>query len=124
MNYKITKAHFDIFKKECSKWIKYFGLLDWEVNIREEKRKVNYLAQTSVSFHNRIATIKVVKDWRQFETTNKEIKKTAFHEICEVMFYNVRYLAEARFLTENEIDPEIHKLIRILENTVFEESNA
>jgi len=124
MNYKINKKQFKMFEKECSKWIKYFGLLDWEVNIREEKRKVNYLAQTSVSFHNRIATIKVVKDWRQFETTNKEIKKTAFHEICEVMFYNVRYLAEARFLTESEIDPEIHKLIRILENTVFEESNA
>ena len=65
------------------------------------------------------------KTWDNVEPTDFEIRKSAFHEACEVLLYPLRYLAEARFLTDSEIDPEVHNVIRTLENVLFkkEEKN-
>ena len=48
------------------------------------------------------------------------MKISAFHEVCEIMLFPLRYLGECRFLTETEIDPEVHRLIRTFENVIFD----
>jgi len=127
MNYKTTKAHFDIFKKECSKWIKYFGLLDWEINLYHKKldeEDKDSMAITSCYNKGKRSDITLNIEWDEDKPSEIEIKKCAFHEICEVLYYPIAFMAEARFLADGEIETETHRLIRILENTVFEESNA
>ena len=121
--FKTTKKHFNLFKKECDYWIKEFGLTNWCVRYyhrKDSKQEVH--AWCNFEFSGRAVDItlnaEVDDDYKlnpEFET-----KLSAFHEVCEVLLFPLRYLAEARFLTDNEIDPEIHNIIRTLENAVFD----
>ena len=41
MTYKTTKKDFAEFKKECCKWIEYFGISDYEIHYYHEDAEGN-----------------------------------------------------------------------------------
>lgn len=47
------------------------------------------------------------------------ISKTAFHEICEVLFLDIRLLFSSR-CDVSQKDMEVHKIIILLENVLFD----
>ena len=122
---KTTKKHFLIFKKECKKWIDYFGLKNWDIRIVldeiENRKNGITLAIVNNNFHSRSSIITLNKTLNKEFLEKKELKCCAFHEIWEIILYPLAYLAEARFITNSEVEPEIHNIIRTLENTIFEE---
>jgi len=118
---KTTKKNFDLFRKECEYWMDEFGLKGWELKCYHTKTKPRNLARTSFNTVQRWVCTTLNVDWGKYPTTDYDIKRTAFHEVVEgALLANIRALAEERYTTQDQIDEEIHNLVRVLENTVFD----
>lgn len=116
--YRITKRQYEIYIKEVNKWIDIFGLKDWEVFFM---LKPNDDTRSSIGFTvgDNICEFILNEYWSDKPTTYL-LKKTAFHEVVELLFGNFRHLAYSRFITEDQIDAASHALIRTFENVVFD----
>lgn len=115
--YKTTKKDFEEFKKECEYWIEYFYLRDWEVIYQHVK--IDSRAEIRYSMASRITNLKLAIEWSDAPYKN-EIKKVAFHEVCELL------LAPLTDIVQNSAamdinDRMVHMVIRRLENTIFKE---
>ncbi len=119
MGYKTTKKHFEIFKKECAKWIEFFGLKDWEIGYHHQEDD-DTLASLKYDLSGGWATIYLATEWERKEPTILEVKECAFHEVCELLLARIRTLAMYRFTTRDEIEEATHGIIRRMENSVFE----
>ena len=119
---KTAPEHFDIFKKECQKWIEIFGLKNWEVNYYHKKdSNKNTLAWTSYNYEGRVVNVYLNTEWRNKDLSEYEFKKSGFHEAIEILLYPIRYIGECRYVQGAfEIDIAIHDVIRILENVLWE----
>jgi len=121
---KTTAKHFKLFKKECERWITIFGLLNWTVHYyHEEDGDPNVFAWTQYNHDNRVVDVSLNRVWaNKPRDIEYELKRAAFHEVCEILLYPLRYLGEARFITSGEIDTGVHNVIRILENVVWKQA--
>ena len=117
-----TEYHFGIFKEECKKWIDYFGLKYWSVWYTQEELKDAY-AQCATKYIGKVATLTLNTKLDLFieDDIIYVIKKSAFHEVCELMLSKLATISETYF-SEDMVSEEIHIVIRILENSIFEES--
>lgn len=117
-----TKAHFEIFKAECRRWLDYFGLKGWDVFFEHDNPENGESCFASCFYRllGRNATFFLSKDWGHNEVTEQQVRRSAFHEVCELLLSRMKVLARSRFINEDEIEEEIHNLIRTFENTVFE----
>lgn len=119
---KTTKRHFDLFVKECKKWIKIFGLFGWEFSYsHNDYPNLNVAAyciwpdepaETNFTLGLCVTNDDVI--------TDAYIRKCAFHEVMEAFLYKMIYLARARYVHPEEIAEERHHIIRTLERVVFE----
>jgi hypothetical protein len=81
------------------------------------------LAEVSYRTVGRVATINLAPRWN-IEPTEQQLKKTAFHEICELFLARINILARDRYCNEENIDEEIHNIVRTLENVIFLKNNG
>ncbi len=106
---------FTVFKKECDKCLKLYGLHNWCVKYNTINDDTNSgLCQYDLI--NRIAVISL-----NIANSEKDVdpKLIAFHEVTELLFARIRYLATERYVQPEEINDALHECIRILENTLF-----
>ena len=116
---RTTKRHFIIFKKECEKWIKAFGLLGHKFYYTHEEMEGCIAQCTFPKQHeDRVFTLSL-NTKLNFKYTIKEIKMSAFHEVMESFLYRIRNIANCRYIAPEEVDDEIHNIIRTLEKTMF-----
>ncbi len=119
MSHKTTKRHFELFKKECTKWIVIFGLVGWEIAYKHIKL-TGVLACCEADIEGRWATISLADDWGDHDSLNdEEVKVTAFHEVCELLLWRLRHLGTDRYIRMGEMMEEIHAVIRTLENVIY-----
>ena len=118
---KTTKKHFEAFKKECQKWIKIFGILGWRFYFQHQDVCKNSLAYCIFpdNIEDRVFTLGLTLNIDR-DSSMLDFKRSAFHEVMEALLFRLRYLANARFLNSEDIDEEIHHLIRTFENAVFD----
>ena len=114
-----TKKDFELFKKEFLKWINFFGLLNWRLFFYHEKTDEDSFAIITCETENRVAGVTLNKIFPAEDYFPENIKMVAFHEVCELLLSDISDLAKSRFINETDIDTEIHRIIRTLENTVF-----
>jgi len=118
---KTTETHFLIFRGECDKWIKFFGLVDWAVMFRYENNplsKEDAIASISYTPATRCCTFFLHQVW-SVDVTDSLIKKYAFHEVAHLLLADLVSCGEARYTTETEIEEAEEKLVRRLENTIW-----
>ena len=121
---KITQKQFNIFKKECKKWIKEFGLYDSKYYFSHEESEEDHViayCQYPKSFDDRVFTLILNKEIDADFIKDKDIRRSAFHEVMESMLYPMYYYATQRFIDCESINSENHRIIRILEKVVFME---
>jgi len=114
---KTTKKDFEMFKKECQKWIDILGLKDWHIWYEHEQTDENCIAQYAEDPQARSLTIWFTTGLHS-PLTEHDIKSTAFHEIMEVYMVDLRRMA----LESNSfksVDEAMHKVVRMLENVLF-----
>ena len=117
---KTTKKHFEIFKKECEKWINKLKLDDWEFNYHHENPSMEG-ADACVETNTIFRRVDIYLSIDQFdeETFNTDyIKHVAKHEILHVLLKNLNYLTHKRFITEDQIIQTEEQIIRKLEKLI------
>ena len=119
--YKTTKKDFEEFEAECRKWIDFFGMKDWDFFFYHEDPvwTKDCRAACSTDYCGKLASLFLSPEWSARPIKN-EVKKVAFHEVCETLTSQLVALAESRFVCQDEINVANHYIIRVLENTIFE----
>ena len=112
---KTTIKDFELFKKECKKWIKFFGLKEWRV---EYILGCDSSDRAQVRFNNEGRTAYIYLT-DELDLNNYQIRESAFHEVCELLLADPYH-----YLVINNVDKELintmtHTIIRRLENSVF-----
>ena len=118
---KTTKKDFEIFKEECDKWIKFFGLTDWRIayewiDIETSNANNTYDSQYKWS------VITFSKNYDSFYSETN-VKKTAFHEVCHLLVSGFEFLYSQEFRNESMLNRESESFCRIMENSVFKQSH-
>lgn len=114
------KKQFSIFKKECVKWIRIFGMYGWEYTFLHCDLDTDAATCTWPSkSSDRQFALSLNKDLPNYSEI--DIKRTAFHEVMEAFLYKISFLCEARYLQQEEIDDERHNIIRTLEKVIFDQ---
>lgn len=119
---ELKESDFEEFKKEAKRWIDLFGLKDWKVEYAFSELEDAY-AQYSLQWQGKIALITLNKYPAKESSDYINVKRTAFHEVCELLLADMEYIAldeeipysERKGLTE----AARHGVIRRLENSVF-----
>ncbi len=118
--YKTGKRHFKVFCDEARKFIDIFGLAGWEVYFEHKKYLSTELAVCITDQQGRTCTISLSPEWVELKPTDLEIRKAAFHEVCELLLSRLNTFAKDRFVRESQIDEESHSIIRTLERVLWE----
>ena len=117
---KTTKEHFKLFQAECEKWLSFFGLYEWSVRYAHRNNNGCY-AMCECDHEGKVCVFSLSTSFLVPEYgIIKQIKKSAFHEVCELLLSKMRLLADSRSIQPHEVTEEIHRLIRIFENTILE----
>jgi len=115
---KTTKKHFELFKKEGRKWLREFGLLDWETFFDHED--IDARAEFNANVEYRTVVFTLSAHWKNVRISSWLIKKAAFHEVAELLLVDIRILAESRTMDSQDLNGKIHSVIRTLENVIFD----
>jgi hypothetical protein len=110
------ETHLKLFKKEFEKWINYFGLLDFDIQIKISENNSDTLAVTTVLHQDKIAVISITKLWD--ELNDYKIRETAFHEVIEVLLSRLRNMACGTF-SDEAVNETTHAVIARLQNSIF-----
>jgi hypothetical protein len=118
---KLTQKDFKLFKSECEKWIKKFGLLGWKVYY-SFKQIEDKFGGCSTDYEGRVATIYLNPDFDCPMPINKteQIKQIALHEALELLFSPLWGLTQSRQYSESEYEMQHHNIIFILEKILKE----
>jgi hypothetical protein len=120
---KTTPKHFNLFRKEAIYWIKRFGLIGWDITFIHGEQNEDNLASISFNVAGAWCIFYLNTDWDDNILNNLEVRKSAFHEVCELMHGKFFVLATSRYISEDQLHAASHEIIRILENAFFENSN-
>ena len=117
--YETDDTQLQFFKSEFLKWAKLLGLVSWEFcflkGMLEDKDAQAFVVDYQ---EDRLAKVYYSPSWC-YKPDDKDISRVAFHEVCEIFLSDLESLI-ADNKNEDETRKEIHKIIRTLENVVFE----
>jgi len=122
---KTTKRHFEIFKKECEKWIKVFGLLGHRFYYCHEDIEGRQLAYCIYpdNHEDRVFTLGLSVNL-DCDYSMVDIKRSAFHEVMEAFLYRIQNIARCRWGNGYELEDEVHNIIRTMEKAVYEKNEC
>ena len=118
---KVTKRHFNIFRRDCTKWIRFFSLKEWYVSaVRrvDADFEEGALAKCAADYHGRVAELIIDPDWGETDVTKGLLEICAFHEVCELLLAKLAKLAEAHY-SKKIVEEEVHVIVRKLENSLY-----
>ena len=115
-----TDLDFELFRDEALYWIDYFGLKDWEVDIVHVELD-GVMANCTGMWKSKHATLRLNTEWEDRYCTALEFRKSAFHEVCELLLMEVHIIAASRYCEEPDLDHAMHGVIQRLVNTIFTE---
>lgn len=115
---KTTPEHYKLFKSECRKWQPILGLQSWELFLMHDEIDEGSRAEIVADQIGRMATITLGIEWHNDAITDTLIKKTAFHEMMELLLAQLGLYGYTYF-ESSLIEGELHKIIRVMENVLF-----
>ena len=120
MNHKTTDRHFKIFCQEAQYWIDYFCLYEqsWRFFHRDcEKNRAQFKSNSDDADH--VCYLILGTSWHSDIPTDYSVRESAFHEVCEGLFFGIRNSLAINTAWGGVVNHEIHRVIRILEHTLF-----
>jgi hypothetical protein len=112
---KTTKQHFELFKKHFKETQKHLEMSEWEVYFKWSDLNESY-ARINTKAIDHVATVEFCKDWYNendiYPLTPEHIKYKAEHEAIHMLTAKLNIMAEARFVTQDEVDEAEHELVR------------
>ena len=124
MKHKTTKKHFEVFKKEVRLWIDRLGLAEWRLDVRHVDTDGNARAWFWADSEGMYAVIGLSPDWGSDNVTQETLKSSAFHEVLHLLFASMTWAANERHVSKGYFEEEEHKVIRRLENTLYNDEGG
>jgi hypothetical protein len=114
-----SEKDFEIFKEEIRFWLKFFNLLNWDIDYHHEELDVGDLANVMGNYTQYHADIRFNEHWCEEYYSEEQIRKVAFHEVVEILLMEIRQLAHLRFVAPEQIEASLHGVIQRLTNTIW-----
>ncbi len=114
---KVTEKHFKIFKDECLRLQKEWGLTGWRIYFKHHKPEIrDAFATIRCNLENKVASIFLTKEWAtEHRPLNEdELKKTAKHEMIHLVLDRLYILGINRFSREIEMKEANEEIVNIL----------
>ena len=111
---KLTKKHFELFKSECLRLQKKWGLLDWRIDFGKGDLDGNAAAQMEAHVSDGVVKIAVDDE----DKSDTEIKEHAKHEMLHLLLARLYFCAKERESTIWDIRCAEHAVIRQLEKMI------
>jgi len=105
-----------LYKKYSDKYIKEFGLTDWECHYFLSS-DMDSVARTRADMTGKVVSFFVSTKYLKTMSV-AETDRTAFHEVCELMLWEYYELCED-FLSSKLLQRVAHNTIRRMENREF-----
>ena len=120
-----TTPYFDAFNDEVQKSLERVGIKSWAVRVLLCDPKDNTdlggnKAITSCRPVARNADIVLSTTWENDEPSEYKVRRTAFHEVCELLLVRAGCIAFNQKASGEDWEEETHVIIRTLENAVFD----
>jgi len=112
---KLKQTHFELFRKECKKWIDKFELNDYYFNFLFEEDLDNAAWCDVNDIENRILNIGLSTTISDKQNSFDWMKKLAKHEIIHAILAKYRWLAYKRCIRREELDEVDEEIVRKLE---------
>lgn len=117
---KTTKAHFKYFEERVRYWLEDLGLLDWTLYF--DHKEIDAAAQVSYNYMRRGATFtlstKLILGTDQ-KITPDYLSEIALHESLHLIAAELCFLAEERYITEDNIRVASESLVARLTTTLW-----
>lgn len=119
--YELTKKQIKLFKKLATEYVyDFWHLSHWDLTFNVVEDGSSY-ASCMADTANCMAVIGLSRIWDGLKPTKSSIGRIAFHESCELLFWELQVAANSRFTTEEEITTARHKIITTMENRIYKE---
>ena len=115
---KTNKKHFEIFKKECRKWIDRFELNSWRVDFEHIYINDHVYADCSASLVDHVATIRLNTGGYDASISVDIIKDSAKHEVLHLLVSRVSINGYTRFINRDEMVEGEEELVRMLSKII------
>lgn len=116
-----TARHFELFKTECLRLWKLWGVTGWKLEFRHDDpadRPQGMAAATSDSTQH-VTRIYLSTEWPYHTpVTDEEILITARHEALHGLLGPLSSLASSRFVTDNEMCAAEHEVLNVLDGAL------
>lgn len=99
---KTTKKQFELFREECLRLQKEWGLLDWDLYFEHYKLD-EYWAISKMKSAGRVSTIVLSSDLEGVDVTDELIISTAKHEMVHHLVADLSCLVCGAFYTKDEV---------------------
>ena len=118
-----TEEDFEVFKAECKRWLKIFGLTDWEIHFHFSEDCVS-TAAVQWEPVSRIVDVHLGHESHYSGKGTDVAKFAGRHEMLHLLLADYHVMCRARTATEEEIAKQDERLVRILENAFEEVENT
>ena len=111
-----------LFALSVRKWQQVLSLGDWRI---EKGSKPAKQAMASVEFtpNARLAVYRI-GDFGAEKITPESIDKTALHELLHIFLHDLMVVSQDPKSSQDEIEMQEHRVINLLENLLFRNSNG
>ena len=111
---KVPKSHFNRFKKECLRWQEKLGLTCYRAYFEQKDLPGNY-AEIKGNEPGGVALLLLCTKRDQ---DYGDPEQHAKHEVIHLLLHRLVWLAQQRYVTEDEIHREWEALVRRLEKVL------
>jgi hypothetical protein len=118
---KTTVADFNLYKKECEKWIRKLNISGWYIDYewRDMSDDEGYDAFCKYLLEDRNITLGLAKEISKERYSKGYIRRLAFHEVGELLLTRLSAYGGARFISEHMTNEARHEVIHNLERALF-----
>ena len=114
--YKTTKKDFKTFEMAVNHTLSFFHISEYETTLYHKKLP-DARGTCHADMENMMCHIEFGTEW-SYKPDKKEIERVAFHEIWELLLYPLGSLS-LRACSEELVNEETHRVIRRMENVLF-----
>jgi hypothetical protein len=117
-----TPEHAELFAQNVRKWQQVLSLGDWRI---EKGSKPAKQAMASVEFtpNARLAVYRL-GDFGAEKITPESLDRTALHELLHIFLHDLMVVSQDPKSSQDEIEMQEHRVINLLENLLFRNSNG
>ena len=111
-----------LFAQSVRKWQQVLSLGDWRI---EKGSKPAKQAMASVEFtpNARLAVYRL-GDFGAEKITPESLDRTALHELLHIFLHDLMVVSQDPKSSQDEIEMQEHRVINLLENLLFRNSNG